>query len=54
MFGSVPYWRQSLAAAVAFSHGRAAVVMQDLLVNSQGGNASPFRAEAICPPRMKR
>jgi hypothetical protein len=26
-------------AAVAFSHGRAAVVMQDLLVNSQGGNA---------------
>ena len=28
-------------AAVAFSHGRAAVVMQDLLVNSQGGNALP-------------
>ena len=28
-------------AAVAFNHGRAAVVMQDLLVNSQGGNALP-------------
>ena len=28
-------------AAVAFSHGRAAVVMQDVLVNSQGGNALP-------------
>jgi hypothetical protein len=28
-------------AAVAFSHARAAVVMQDLLVNSQGGNALP-------------
>ena len=28
-------------AAVAFSHGRAAVVMQDVLVNSHGGNALP-------------
>src|SRR5215475_2636483 len=28
-------------AAVAFSHGRAAVVMQDVLVDSQGGNALP-------------
>jgi hypothetical protein len=28
-------------AAVAFSHGRAAVVMQDVLVNSQGANALP-------------
>jgi len=28
-------------AAVAFSHRRAAVVMQDVLVNSQGGNALP-------------
>jgi hypothetical protein len=28
-------------AAVAFSHGQAAVVMQDVLVNSHGGNALP-------------
>ena len=28
-------------AAVAFSHGRAAVVVQDVLVNSPGGNALP-------------
>ena len=28
-------------AGVAFSHGRAAVVMQDVLVNSHGGNALP-------------
>ena len=28
-------------AAAAFSHGRAAIVMQDLLVNSKGGNALP-------------
>jgi hypothetical protein len=27
--------------AIAFSHGRAAVVMQDVLVNSHGGNALP-------------
>jgi hypothetical protein len=28
-------------AAIAFSHGRAAIVMQDVLVNSHGGNALP-------------
>jgi hypothetical protein len=28
-------------AAIAFSHGKAAIVMQDVLVNSRGGNALP-------------
>jgi hypothetical protein len=34
-------------AAVAFSHGRAAVIMQDLLVNNKGGNALPKPAGKV-------